>query len=164
MEDILYYILVIAVMVGGAISSANKKKKEKADAARKVQQQQPHIEDDMPERKFVRKSLSEVLEELANREESFPSPAPDIIESDDDYFTYETASAEEMTRASERLRRMTYTSPDEKKIQAPSPSPVSQVESTEKSSDSLKDILGGEFDLRRAVIESEILKPKYEQY
>jgi hypothetical protein len=38
---------------------------------------------------------------------------------------------------------------------------MADLSTTEGDSATLRDILGGDFDLRRAVIESEILTPKY---
>ncbi len=157
MEDVLYLLLVAAVMVGGVISSAIKKKKEKEAAARKAAQN-TSVGTAEPERKFVRKSLSEVLEELANQQNQ--AHEPESTEVQDDYM----ASREESERAAERLREMTYVSTENtpRRIHR---SDVMQEEPVEAGAQNgMKDILGGEFDLRRAVIESEILKPKFEQY
>ena len=164
MEDILILILTAAVMIGGVVSSAIKKKKEKEAAAGKTGQNASGEPE--PERRFVRKSLSEVLEELARQQDQ--AHEPEVAEAADDYYSYEMASHEENERAARRLREMTYVSAETTPRRIPSePEPVVLPDEQRADTDSqntLKGILGGEFDLRRAVIESEILKPKFEQY
>ncbi len=166
MEDVIILILTAAVMIGGAVSSILKKKKEKEAAERKVRQG-ASVEEPAPERKFVRKSLSEVLEELANQQKQERGQAswePEATETPDDYYAYETASQEENERAAERLRAMTYVSAENTPRRIAAPEPIVLLEEREDSQGALKEILGGGFDLRRAVIETEILKPKFEQY
>lgn len=179
MEDIIILIITAAVMIGGAISSANKKKKEAArkTPSRPVQDQ---------ERGFNRKSLGEILRELEEREaipEWLPEQEPEY-EPEQEYYGMGADSLEEQAMAEARLEAMTYR-PASERAHAAVGSPatysadsiaaspidiqenvgqsVTEIES-QPAANVLNDILGGEFDLKRAIIESEILKPRYEQY
>lgn len=163
MEDIIYWLLMAAVMIGGAVSSSNKKKKQREAAARKAAQQASG-ENPEPEKRFVRKSLSDILEELANQQEQ--TPMPEIAEEHDDYYSREVFVQEEGGRVTEEPVEK-YTQPNRSRVVETVDRPSTEsplIETHQEKANSLAEILGEEFDLRRAVIESEILKPKFEQY
>lgn len=161
MEDILVLLLTAAVMIGGAISSANKKKKE---AARKAGSGQP----DNRKAGMPAKSLSEILEELG-KEQSYSASEEEKYEeeAEPDYFEEEMATLAEQESAAERLEAMTFKpmTSDSVEWRAKKARDEEAFTAIDDISEPVEDnnILA-DFDLRRAVIESEILRPKHEQY
>lgn len=170
MDDLIVLLLTAAVMIGGAISSANKKKKEKEAAERRVQQQQHQQQADETAgeqtagRNVAGRSLADILEELTGQEAS-PYYEPENVGPADDYYENEKEALYEDTEtAEERLRRITYVQPEKSALAYARENTSAMPEPEINSTDALEEVLGGEFDLRRAVIESEILKPKYDQF
>ncbi len=169
MEDVIILILTAAVMIGGAVSSVYKKKKEREAAAGKVMRHDAS-EEEAPDRKFVRKSLGEVLEELANQQGQPQKSKIVVLQDDDvqdDYYAREMALREDNERAAERLRAMTYMSAETTPRRIAEPPVVVTQDEQQVDADqqnTMSGVLGERFDLRRAIIESEILKPKFEQY
>lgn len=155
MEDVIVWLIWGALIIGGAVSSASKKKKE---AARKAAQHGPNPQGQR-QGMGLPKSLSEILEELEQQQYPAETAEPAAV----DYFEEEMATLAEQESAAARLEAMTYTpmvpgsvEQSQRRIgEAPIMAPLEEPES--------EDILG-EFDLKRAVIESEILRPKFEQY
>lgn len=165
MDDLIVLLLTATVMIVGAISSANKKKKEKEAAermARQQRQQRQAGETAGESDHGMGRSLSEIFEELTGQE--MPRYDVETAGFPDDYNKDGTTASADAETAEERLRHITYVQP-EKSIPAyarDNAGIAPEPEITQQST--LSDVLGEEFDLRRAVIESEILKPKYGQF
>jgi hypothetical protein len=155
-------------MILGAITSSNKKKKEAAQKAER--EDQKTVAEIVTTRR--KKSLGEILEELAQQEFYIERPKePEAEPSTPDYFEERMAKqAAEEESAAARLAAMTYQPmrPDSverntKKIVDESVMPTEKEFDEPAEEGSIEAILAN-FDLRRAVIESEILTPKYQQY
>lgn len=152
----------VIVMIIGVASSAIKAKKKKDEAVGHSGQGP----------KPAHKSFSEILEELANPQEQEPEPvewrdAPRVARE----FVYgdgRSGHAEFAYEEGGRVTKDMATTADRelknKKEIKSSRSSRQTEETSDPETNPLNEILGGEFDLRRAVIEAEILKPKFEQY
>lgn len=139
-------------MVGSAVSSASKKKKEAAKRAG----QQP------PAKNVKTKSIGELLEELANPlEEPYRVEMEYPAEPEADCFEEEYATPEEIRSAAERLEAIAYRPVE--RVSATRMVEEQLIETADAEPTDINEIIR-DFDLRRAVIEAEILKPKFEQY
>lgn len=168
MDNILIIIITAAVMIGSAINAANKKKKE---TARKAFSRP----DSEPNKELKHKSLSEIIRELDERSGepgwlSEQEPEPEI-EPESEYYGMGADSLEERAMTEARPEAMTYRSAEKNPAsylshitEAAEAEVAQSIAIQEKEPETLDDILGGGFNLKRAIIESEILKPKYEQY
>ncbi len=74
-----------------------------------------------------------------------------------DYFEDEIVAYERL--AARRAKRSTIAAASPASVETEAADPA--VDLTDNTRTSLQDVLGGEFDLRRAVVEAEILTPKY---
>jgi hypothetical protein len=172
MKDTILFLLTVAVMIGGAVASANKKKKEAARKASRQAERSERPETPMkPATYTAPKSIGELLEELA-RGDAYEELQQESADAETDYFDEEmsTLAAEEES-ATARLAKMTYTPmrPDSverntKKVVEETPAMEELREAIDESQNAPIDDILADFDLRRAVIESEILTPKYQQY
>jgi hypothetical protein len=168
MKDTVIVLLTIAAMIGSAVISANKKKKEAAEKAARSAKSNSQAPEVPPTSHTAPKSLGEILEELA-RGELYTEPTREP--SEPDYFDEELARlAEEEESAAARLAEMSYKPMRPDSVERNIKKIVNEiVVSTEQELDepaeegSIEAILA-DFDLRRAVIESEILAPKYKEY
>lgn len=159
MEDVIVWLIWGAILIGGVVSSAQKNKKKKAEAARRAAGAPQKTEKKQP---LGGRSLAEILEEL-ERQAQVDDALPEISEEPAEYYyeeeivSLEDLDAEQQT-AAERLEAMTFRT--EQKATEPVPEIfMPENEKEQPVADILQD-----FDLKRAVIESEILKPKFEQY
>jgi hypothetical protein len=164
MSDVIFMLVIVAAMIGASIVSANRKKKQASGQATYPRPVKPPIFPTTP------KSLGEILEELA-RGEGYGASEEEIDVTDADYSREDMARlAEEEESAAARLVTMTYTpmtrdsvERNTKKIVEESSAASSERREGEPADDSIEEILA-DFDLRRAVIESEILHPKFQEY
>ncbi len=195
------WVIWVAIIAIGMISSANKAKKRKEEAEqaarRRAQQYEsnpfPMPEEETPympepEGRYGRKSLGEILEELANpqRQTSIPEPEPEFIEGRSGRSTssgrsYTLTTQELVYEEGRGAQSEIFYSEGGRVTKDPAPARPGRTgintateapgakdnyanpeKSREKGdSNPMKEILGGEFDLRRAIVESEILNPKY---
>lgn len=171
MEDIIGLIVMALIMIGGAVSSANKKKKAREAAERESQrrQQQTQPEDvEQEQGRFGRWSLEDVLSELNEQRKPEPPVRDYPIE---DYYDRQMAELEVDDRfaidhsATDRVAYERFT----QAAAVPKPAITGRVAIAETPAPDepervdVEDFMA-DFDLRRAVIESEILRPKFEQY
>ena len=230
MEDVFVWIFWTAMIVIGIASSVSKALKKAKEAESRTSAADRNATpagsytgagagstgaDSRQGRKPARKSLAEVLEELAEQGQQrreMPSPtawpvfgevskstAPaystEPAATSHDYYSLETEydaadgrgyrenyNADDISSyeklAAERTHRTTYSGTVSAKGMdmanaaarttgvrtsiAPAETPIAEDDARNRNDNgTLADILGGEFDLRRAVIEAEILTPKY---
>jgi hypothetical protein len=184
MENVLIWIFWAVIIVISLVNSAAKakKKKEEAERARRSAMPQSYeAEPDMTyappvsDGKYTRKSLGEILEELANPQpqRQMPMPAPEFVEGRD----YAVSSQEAVYKEGREAERVVYAEggrltknavavSDGDKGKRSKIEVVNATDGKAKPKDThgedfVNEIFGGEFDLRRAVVEAEILTPKY---
>jgi hypothetical protein len=187
MKDTIIPLLTLAAMIASAVISANKKKKEAAQKAKgtakpktttytSLSEIMDEVEQELAEEKARKraqketKSLGQILEELAQQELSFERPKEPETEPGAGYFEEQMVmQAAEEESAAARLAAMTYKPMRPDSVERNTKKIVEEAaasfepETDSPADDSIEKILA-QFDLSRAVIESEILTPKYQQY
>ena len=149
--------IIIIALVGATISMSKKGQNKPFSEPGELDEHEPSSED-------IKRQLREILRKDAVYElpADKPSttqvkPATTIAPSQGSKAKYTTTSKSSTTTQTTGLNHI------ETQKNKPSNQPI-QVENTDKQGSSEIDRIIGEFDMEKAVIYSEILRPKYEEY
>ena len=171
MEDVLYYIALGVIMVISLVGKTRKK-------ARKIGEEHPNTSPIPPSEAFER-AIRDLQQTAQKQEESRPTPKTmpqstimqpqraeytyteeaQSLETIIDEIAFATESASTSTINPQQTLKKAYKTADKPAVTNDTPQPIGVEENITDNEHSDK----SDFDLREAVIYSEILKPKFEE-
>jgi hypothetical protein len=147
--NVLIFIIAIGVTIASQVAKANQKKEEQAKRTRSVTRSTPATRPitQPAARPVAQPAARPAYQPVAARTVMPEATSNDYDSLEDDY------NAEESVRIAQPLSALRST------IEPVSESPIGS--DADETPTTLCEILGGEFDLRRAIVEAEILTPRY---